>query len=80
MTDDLGAEIDEREYNRQDMDRILVLNQRTKLVANRVMQLLKLPIRSRKRSFSAKTSTTQNVCGKRSLTPPVRSPLRIRSM
>ncbi|MFC4271789.1 DEAD/DEAH box helicase [Sneathiella chungangensis] len=41
MTDDLGAEIDEREYNRQDMDRILVLNQRTKLVATRVMQLLK---------------------------------------
>lgn len=41
MTDDLGAEIDVREYNRQDMDRILVLNQRTKLVANRVMQLLK---------------------------------------
>ncbi|MBM1222702.1 DEAD/DEAH box helicase family protein [Ponticoccus sp. SC2-23] len=40
MTDDLGAEIDEREYNRQDMDRILVLNQRTKLVAERVMQLL----------------------------------------
>jgi type I restriction enzyme R subunit len=41
MIDDLGAEIDGREYNRQDMDRILVLNQRTKLVANRVMQLLK---------------------------------------
>ncbi|WP_109465782.1 EcoAI/FtnUII family type I restriction enzme subunit R [Albibacillus kandeliae] len=41
MTDDLGAEIDAREYNRQDMDRILVLNQRTKLVADRVMQLLK---------------------------------------
>ncbi|WP_299293940.1 EcoAI/FtnUII family type I restriction enzme subunit R [uncultured Tateyamaria sp.] len=41
MTDDLGAEIDDREYNRQDMDRILVLNQRTKLVANRVMQLLR---------------------------------------
>lgn len=40
MTDDLGAEIEEREYNRQDMDRILVLNQRTRLVANRVMQLL----------------------------------------
>ncbi len=40
MTDDLGAEIEEREYNRQDMDWILVLNQRTKLVANRVMQLL----------------------------------------
>lgn len=41
MTDDLGAEIDAREYNRQDMDRILVLNQRTKLVAGRVMQLLR---------------------------------------
>ncbi len=41
MTDDLGAEIEDRQYNRQDMDRILVLNQRTKLVANRVMQLLR---------------------------------------
>lgn len=40
MTDDLGSKIDEREYNRQDMDKILVLNQRTKLVADRVMQLL----------------------------------------
>lgn len=40
MTDDLGAEIEAREYNRQDIDRILILNQRTKLVANRVMQLL----------------------------------------
>ena len=41
MTDDLGAEIEKRAYNQADMDRILVLNQRTKLVANRVMQLLK---------------------------------------
>lgn len=41
MTDDLGAEIEKRTYNQADMDRILVLNQRTKLVANRVMQLLK---------------------------------------
>ncbi|MGP1256756.1 MAG: EcoAI/FtnUII family type I restriction enzme subunit R [Kiloniellales bacterium] len=40
MLDDLGEEIERREYNQQDMDRILVLNQRTKLVANRVMQLL----------------------------------------
>jgi len=40
MTDDLGKEIDQREYNQQDMDRILVLNQRTKLVANCVMELL----------------------------------------
>lgn len=40
MTDDLGTEIVNRTYNQADMDRILVLNQRTKLVANRVMQLL----------------------------------------
>ena len=40
MTDDLGEEIEQREYNQKDMDRILVLNQRTKLVANRVMQYL----------------------------------------
>ena len=40
MKDDLGQEIEQREYNQQDMDRILVLNQRTKLVANRVMQYL----------------------------------------
>jgi type I restriction enzyme R subunit len=40
MTDDLGHEIEQREYNQADMDRILVLNQRTKLVAKRVMQLL----------------------------------------
>ncbi|SIN92708.1 EcoAI/FtnUII family type I restriction enzme subunit R [Chitinophaga niabensis] len=41
MTDDLGEEIEKRTYNQVDMDRILVLNQRTRLVANRVMQLLK---------------------------------------
>lgn len=41
MTDDLGQEIERREYNQKDMDRILVLNQRTKLVANRVMQYLR---------------------------------------
>ncbi len=40
MTDDLGKEIEQREYNQQDMDRILVLNKRTKLVANCVMELL----------------------------------------
>lgn len=40
MTDDLGHEIEERTYNQSDMDRILVLNQRTKLVAKRVMKLL----------------------------------------
>jgi type I restriction enzyme R subunit len=38
--DDLGQEIEDRTYNQQDMDRILVLNQRTKLVASRVMKLL----------------------------------------
>lgn len=40
MKDDLGQDIDSRIYNQADMDRILVLNQRTKLVAQRVMQLL----------------------------------------
>ena len=40
MTDDLGQEVPGREYNQQDMDRILVLNQRTRLVARRVMQYL----------------------------------------
>lgn len=41
MKDDLGQEIEQREYNQRDMDRVLVLNQRTKLVANRVMQYLR---------------------------------------
>jgi type I restriction enzyme R subunit len=41
MKDDLGQKIEARTYNQKDMDRILVLNQRTKLVAKRVMQLLK---------------------------------------
>ncbi|MEA2108511.1 MAG: DEAD/DEAH box helicase family protein [Pseudomonadota bacterium] len=40
MIDDLGREIETRTYNQQDMDRILVLNQRTKLVAGRVIQFL----------------------------------------
>jgi len=41
MKDDLGNAIESREYNQKDMDRILVLNKRTKLVAKRVMKLLK---------------------------------------
>ncbi|MBT6010712.1 MAG: DEAD/DEAH box helicase family protein, partial [Candidatus Marinimicrobia bacterium] len=40
MKDDLGVELEQREYNQKDMDRILVLNQRTRLVADRVMRLL----------------------------------------
>jgi type I restriction enzyme R subunit len=40
MKDDLGQPIEGRIYNQKDMDRILVLNQRTKLVTKRVMQLL----------------------------------------
>ncbi|MFB6343065.1 EcoAI/FtnUII family type I restriction enzme subunit R [Saccharicrinis sp. FJH62] len=40
MTDNLGNEIEARLYNQADMDRILVLNQRTKLVAKRVMKFL----------------------------------------
>lgn len=41
MKDDLGNEIESRTYNQVDMDRILVLNQRTRLVAERVMKLLR---------------------------------------
>jgi len=41
MKDDLGNVIEDREYNQKDMDRILVLNKRTKLVAERVMKLLR---------------------------------------
>ncbi len=41
MKDDLGNEIEQRVYNQIDMDRILILNQRTKLVAERVMKLLR---------------------------------------
>ena len=41
MRDDLGQEIEQREYNQRDIDRILVLNRRTRLVANRVMQYLR---------------------------------------
>jgi type I restriction enzyme R subunit len=40
MTDDLGREVPDREYNQADMDRILVLNKRTRLVARRVLQYL----------------------------------------
>jgi type I restriction enzyme R subunit len=40
MKDDLGNDVEERIYNQIDMDRLLVLNQRTKLVAERVMKLL----------------------------------------
>ncbi|MBI5382977.1 MAG: DEAD/DEAH box helicase family protein [Opitutae bacterium] len=41
MLDDLGQKIEQRTYNQADMDRILVLNQRTKLVAKCVMELLR---------------------------------------
>ena len=40
MTDDLGKDIEERTYNQADMDKILVLKHRTKLVAECVMKLL----------------------------------------
>jgi type I restriction enzyme R subunit len=41
MVDDLGRDVPQREYNQADMDRVLVLNQRTRLVARRVIQYLK---------------------------------------
>ena len=40
MTDDLGNEIERRTYNQTDMDKVLVLNQRTRLVAKKVIELL----------------------------------------
>jgi len=41
MRDDLGQEIEDREYNRKDMDRVLVLNERTRRVAEKVMEYMK---------------------------------------
>ena len=63
MTDDLGQAIEKRSYDRADMDRILVLNKRTKLVAKRVMQLLNATIPFPAPLSFVKTSTTQNACG-----------------
>jgi type I restriction enzyme R subunit len=40
MKDDLGQDIEDRIYNQSDMDRVLVLNQRTRLVASKVCDYL----------------------------------------
>lgn len=40
MTDDLGQEIEDRVYNLKDMDKVLVLNERTKRVAEQVVSYL----------------------------------------
>lgn len=40
MTDDLGQEVEDRVYNQRDMDRVLVLNERTKRVAERIVTYL----------------------------------------
>ncbi|NOY92694.1 MAG: DEAD/DEAH box helicase family protein [Deltaproteobacteria bacterium] len=40
MTDDLGQLIEDREYNQRDMDRILVLNERTKRGAEKIVEYL----------------------------------------
>ncbi|MBI1948139.1 MAG: DEAD/DEAH box helicase family protein [Deltaproteobacteria bacterium] len=40
MKDDLGQEIEDRIYNQRDIDKVLVLNQRTRLVAKKVMDYL----------------------------------------
>ncbi|MEM9406754.1 MAG: DEAD/DEAH box helicase family protein [Acidobacteriota bacterium] len=39
--DDLGQQVEDRIYNQRDMDRVLVLNQRTKLVAARVVEYMR---------------------------------------
>jgi type I restriction enzyme R subunit len=40
MVDDLGQLIEDRVYNQRDMDRVLVLNQRTRLVASKLIDYL----------------------------------------
>ena len=40
MTDDLGQEIEDRIYNQRDMDRVLVLNERTRRVAEKVVEYM----------------------------------------
>lgn len=40
MKDDLGQEIEDRVYNQRDMDRVLVLNERTKRVAEKISAYL----------------------------------------
>ncbi len=40
MTDDLGQEIEDRIYNQRDMDRVLVLSERTRRVAEKVVEYL----------------------------------------
>jgi type I restriction enzyme R subunit len=40
MTDDLGQEVEDRIFNQKDMDKVLVLNERTKRVAEKVVAYL----------------------------------------
>ena len=40
MTDDFGQEIEDRIYNQRDMDRVLVLNERTRRVAEKIVAYL----------------------------------------
>lgn len=40
MQDDLGQEIEDRIYNQRDMDRVLVLNERTRRVAEKIVDYL----------------------------------------
>jgi type I restriction enzyme R subunit len=43
MRDDLGQLIEDRVYNQRDMDRVLVLNERTRAVAAKVVEYLRAP-------------------------------------
>ena len=40
MTDDLGQEIEDRIYNQRDMDQVLILNERTRRIAEKVVAYL----------------------------------------
>ena len=65
--DKYGQLIDDRIYNQLDMDRTLVLDERTKLVAWKITEYLKRhrPLLPRPSSF-ATTSTTPSACARRS--------------
>ena len=70
LTDDLGQTIEDRTYNQKDMDRILVLNQRTKLVPDGSCNSLGQPTHRPRPLFFAKMSTMPRACGPPSLMQP----------
>jgi len=64
--DKYGQLIDDRLYNQLDMDRTLVLDERTKLVAWKITEYLKATDRFAKTIVFVTTWTTPSGCGRRS--------------